>query len=148
MDLQKRASEIVEEYRSGEKRWDAFQLTFPKGYLGEKFAEWVSSQRDGGIDLPSALAFISWPASRIAELNWGTSEPTLDELMEWWGVNPDHGQPVGLIAEPLQYDGQIGGWALIRHSGDVLGAEIDLLGIFDDEATLSAYVADNFEGSF
>lgn len=150
MDIQKRANEIVEEYRSAEKPWDAFKLTFPKGYLGEKFAEWVSNQRDGGIDLPSALAFakISWPASRIAELNWGLSAPRLDELIEWWGVDLDQGQPVGLIAEPLQYDEQIRGWALIRHSGHFFGAEIDLLGIFEDEATLSAYVSDNFEGGF
>lgn len=150
MDLQKHANEIVEEYRSGEKPWDAFKLTFPNGYLGENFAEWVRNQRDVGIDLPSALAFanISWPASRIADLNWGLSAPTLDELMEWWGVNPDHGQPIGLIAEPLPYDGRIGGWALIRHCGHFFGAEIDLLGIFEDEATLNAYVADNFEGGF
>lgn len=38
MDFQKLASEIVEEYRSGEKPWDAFKLTFAKGYLGENFA--------------------------------------------------------------------------------------------------------------
>ena len=149
-DLEKLANEAVEDFRTGNDFFGdhPFEVTFPKGYLSEKFFEWYENQRDDGTSLQAALEFnkLFWPPDRIAEIESGSATPTFDELDQWCRVNPDFCECVGILTWPLEHDGKVLGWALIEHSGFALDPDIELIRTFTNMDELRQFVADNFEG--
>ena len=148
-DLRQIATKAVEDFRSGHAFIGdtSFEVTFPIGYLAEKFREWVENQGDDGTSLQDALIFskIFWSPVRIAEIESGNVNPSFAELHEWCNANSDLCEAVGLITWPLKHGEKVLGWALIQHSGFALDPDIELLGTFTEMAALRKFIAENFE---
>ena len=149
-DLKQIAMKAVQDFRSGDLAFgdQPFEVTFRKGYLAEKFAEWVENQCDNETSLQSALEFakIAWSSAKIEEIKSCNASPTFDELYKWCRANPDLCEPVGILTWPLEHDKKVLGFALVENSGFVLDPDIELLGTFTDMDELRQFIAENFEG--
>ena len=149
-DLKHIAMNAVEDFRSGKINFGdhPFEVTFPRGYLAQKFREWAKNHSDADVSLQSAMYYskIFWSPTRIKEIESDKVSPTFDELLHWCNVHPDLCEAVGILTWPLDHDGKFLGWAVIVNSGFFLDPDIELLGTFTDIDELRQFIAENFEG--